>query len=155
MTRLPRLRASLALLAAVSLLPLGACAARGGGDPEFLTPYGPPVNPFSPAVRVGNMLYLAGQIGTDSTGTLVKGGLEAEARQTMLNIAAVLDATGSSMERVVKCTVFMADMKEWPAMNVVYATFFPTHKPARSALGANGLALGARVEIECIAMTGR
>ena len=155
MTRLPRLRASLALLAAVSLLPLGACAARGGGDPEFLTPYGPPVNPFSPAVRVGNMLYLAGQIGTDSTGTLVKGGLEAEARQTMLNIAAVLDATGSSMERVVKCTVFMADMKEWPAMNVVYATFFPKHKPARSALGANGLALGARVEIECIAMTGR
>ena len=163
MTRLPhtllkrtrRSHSILALLAVIALLPLGACAARGGGDPEFLTPYGPPVNPFSPAVRVGNMLYLAGQIGTDSTGTLVKGGLEAEARQTMQNIAAVLDATGSSMERVVKCTVFMADMKEWPAMNVVYATFFPKHKPARSALGANGLALGARVEIECIAMTGR
>jgi 2-iminobutanoate/2-iminopropanoate deaminase len=148
------LLATLPMLGAFAFA-LGACAARGAGDPVFLTPYGPPVNPFSPAVRAGNLLYLAGQIGTDSTGTVVKGGIDAEARQTMKNIAAVLDATGSSMERVVKCTVFMADMKEWPAMNVVYASFFPTHKPARSALGANGLALGARVEIECIAMAGR
>ncbi|MEO7520305.1 MAG: RidA family protein, partial [Gemmatimonas sp.] len=70
-------------------------------------------------------------------------------------IARTLAAVGSSMERVVKCTVFMADMKDWPAMNVVYATFFPGNKPARSALGANGLALNARVEIECIAMAGR
>jgi 2-iminobutanoate/2-iminopropanoate deaminase len=151
-TLLATLFATLPLLGTFAL---GACAARGAGDPEFLTPYGPPVNPFSPAVRAGNLLYLAGQIGTDSTGTVVKGGIEAEARQAMKNIAAVLDVTGSSLERVVKCTVFMADMKEWPAMNVVYASFFPTHKPARSALGANGLALGARVEIECIAMTGR
>jgi reactive intermediate/imine deaminase len=150
-----RTRTLLATLPLLGTFALGACAARGAGDPEFLTPYGPPVNPFSPAVRAGNLLYLAGQIGTDSTGTVVKGGIEAEARQVMKNIAAVLDVTGSSLERVVKCTVFMADMKEWPAMNVVYASFFPTHKPARSALGANGLALGARVEIECIAMTGR
>lgn len=132
-----------------------ACATSARTQPEFLTPFGAPVNPFSPAVRAGNTLYLAGQIGTDESGALVKGGIDAETRQTMQNIVRVLDATGSSMERVVKCTVFMADMKEWPAMNVVYATFFPKNKPARSAMGATGLALNARVEIECIAMAGR
>jgi 2-iminobutanoate/2-iminopropanoate deaminase len=130
---------------------LSACAAKRT-DVEFLTPYGPPVNPFSPAVRVGDVLYLAGQIGTDSTGAVVKGGIEAETRQTMRNIADVLAKTGSSMDRVVKCTCFLADMKEWPAMNGVYTTFFPKNKPARSALGATALALNARVEIECIAV---
>ena len=69
----------------------------------------------------------------------------------MLNIKEVLERSGSSLDRVVKCTVFIADMREWPAMNEVYVTFFPRNKPARSALGVNGLALGARVEIECIA----
>jgi 2-iminobutanoate/2-iminopropanoate deaminase len=135
----------------------GASAASPStsSGPEFLTPYGTPVNPFSPAVRAGNILYLAGEIGTDSTGNLVKGGIEAETKQVMQNIQRTLAAVGSSMDRVVKCTVFMADMKEWPRMNVIYATFFPTNKPARSALGANGLARDARVEIECIAMTGR
>lgn len=133
---------------------LSACASERPrtAEIEFLTPYGPPVNPFSPAVRVGDVLYLAGQIGTDSTGTVVPGGIEAETRQTMQNIADVLEKTGSSMERVVKCTAFLADMKEWPAMNGVYTTFFPTNKPARSALGATALALNARVEIECIAV---
>lgn len=120
--------------------------------PEFLTPDGPPQYPFSPAVRVGDLLYLSGQIGTDSTGRLVAGGVEAETRQTMENIRDVLARTGSSLDRVVKCTVMMADMREWPAMNAVYATYFPRNRPARSAFGATGLALGARVEIECIAM---
>jgi enamine deaminase RidA (YjgF/YER057c/UK114 family) len=69
----------------------------------------------------------------------------------MENIRDVLERSGSSLDRVVKCTVMMADMKEWPAMNEVYVTYFPRNRPARSALGANGLALGARVEIECIA----
>jgi enamine deaminase RidA (YjgF/YER057c/UK114 family) len=69
----------------------------------------------------------------------------------MDNIRDVLEKSGSSMAHVVKCTVFMADMAEWDAMNEVYTTFFPGNKPARSALGANGLALNARVEIECIA----
>ena len=142
----------------MSRLTIVVCAALLAGcasahpDPEFLTPYGPPRNPFSPAVRVGNMLYLAGQIGTDSTGRVVPGGIEAETRQAMTNIRDVLARTGSSMDRVVKCTVFMADMKEWPAMNTVYATFFPNHKPARSAFGATGLALNARVEIEGLAV---
>lgn len=120
---------------------------------RFLTPYGPPTRPFSPAVRVGNLLFLAGQIGTDPAagGALVAGGIEAETRRTMDNIKDVLQRTGSSLERVVKCTVMMADMREWDRMNAVYATYFPGPKPARSALGVNGLALGARVEIECIA----
>ncbi len=116
-------------------------------------PYGRPTRPFTPAVQVGDMLYLAGQIGTSASaqGGVVAGGIQAETRQTMENIKEVLEKSGSSMEHVVKCTVFMADMKEWDAMNEVYTTFFPNNKPARSALGANGLALNARVEIECIA----
>jgi len=112
--------------------------------------------PFSPAVRVGHMLYLSGQIGTkpgDASG-VVPGGIEAETRQALDNIKDVLDRSGSSMDRIVKCTVMMADMKEWPQMNGVYATYFPEHKPARSAFGATALALGARVEIECWATVG-
>jgi reactive intermediate/imine deaminase len=97
------------------------------------------------------MLYLSGQIGTDSTGRLVPGGIGPETRQTMENIRAVLEANESSLDRVVKCLVMLADMGEWGAMNQVYVEYFPTHLPARSALGANGLALGARVEIECTA----
>jgi len=122
---------------------------------EFHTPYGPPRYPFSPAVEAGNLLFLAGQIGTDSTGKLVAGGIEAETRQTMENIGDVLNRVGSSWERVVKCTVMMADMAEWPAMNKVYAGYFPQRFPARSAFGATGLALGARVEIECVAVRSR
>ena len=123
---------------------------------QFLTPYGAPTRPFSPAVRVGNMLYLSGQIGTpDATASaVVPGGIEPETRQTLENIKDVLQRTGSSMDRVVKCTVMLADMREWDRMNVVYATYFPKNKPARSALGANGLALGARMEIECWATVG-
>jgi reactive intermediate/imine deaminase len=119
---------------------------------EHLTPYGPPTRPFSPAVRVGDLIFLSGQIGTlPGTSTLIAGGIEPETRQTMENIRDVLQKTGSSLDRVVKCTVMMADMREWETMNGVYTTFFPNGKPARSALGATGLALGARVEIECIA----
>jgi 2-iminobutanoate/2-iminopropanoate deaminase len=136
-------------------LSLTACMhPRNGLEVEYLTPYGPPKNPFSPAVRVGDLLFLAGQIGTDSAGKVVAGGIQAEARQALNNISDVLHKTGSSMDNVVKCTVFMADMKEWPAMNEIYATYFRRHLPARSAFGATGLALNARVEIECIATVG-
>ena len=122
----------------------------------YLTPFGAPTRPFSPAVRVGNLIYLSGQIGTAaadaSANGLVAGGIEAETRQTLENIRTTLAAVGSSMDKVIKCTVMMADMKEWDRMNAVYRTFFkPGRLPARSALGANGLALNARVEIECIA----
>lgn len=109
--------------------------------------------PFSEAVRVGHMLYLSGQVGEVETASgetmLVEGGIQAETRQTMENIKEVLERYGSSMDRVVKCLVMIDDMSEWPAMNEVYGPYFPDHKPARSAIGADGLALGAKVEIEC------
>jgi|SRR5687767_14871077 2-iminobutanoate/2-iminopropanoate deaminase len=109
--------------------------------------------PFSEAVRVGNTLYLSGQIGiTPGKMQLVSGGIREEARQTMQNIKSTLEAHGYSMSQVVKCTVMLADMSEWGTFNEVYKTFFTGGRyPARSALGANGLALGARVEVECIA----
>ncbi len=111
--------------------------------------------PFSDAVRVGDMLFLSGQIGNrPGEMELVPGGIQAETRQTMENIKAVLEANGSSMERVVKCLVMMADIEEWSAMNEVYVTYFQDHFPARSALAGTGLALGARVEIECLATVG-
>jgi reactive intermediate/imine deaminase len=125
------------------------------GDVQFLHPFGAPTRPFSPAVRVGNLVFLAGQIGTSNGaagGSVVAGGIEAETKQTLENIKGTLEAIGLSMDRVVKCTVFMADMKEWDRMNVIYRTFFTApNYPARSAFGANGLALNAKVEIECMA----
>jgi len=147
---------SLALFALVlCAVPCAASAQNGAAStPEFLQPYGPTTRPFSPAVRVGNMLYLAGQVGTgpSAAGSVVPGGIAAETKQIMLNIKDVLEKTGSDMEHVVKCTVFMADMKEWDAMNEVYKTFFSNGKfPARSAFGTSGLALNARLEIECMA----
>ena len=112
--------------------------------------------PFSEAVRVGELLYLSGQIGTrPGTLELVPGGIMNETRQTLENVRGILVRNSSSLERVVKCTVFLADMAEWQAMNEVYVEFFPNHPPARSALGTSGLALGARVEIECIAVVAR
>lgn len=108
--------------------------------------------PFSSAVRVDNTLYLSGNLGNiPGTIDLAEGGIAGETQQTMENIKRVLEQFGSSMDQVVKCTVFLADMAEWGAMNEVYKTYFK-NPPARSALGASGLALGARVEIECIAV---
>ncbi len=132
-----------------------AVASTPTGTVAFLHPFGAPTRPFSPAVRVDNLIYLAGQIGTDpsAAGGVVSGGIDAETRQTLENIKRTLEAVGSSMDRVVKCTVFMADMKEWDAMNAIYRTYFKAPNfPARSAMGVNGLALNARVEIECIAV---
>jgi len=108
--------------------------------------------PFSDAVRVGNMLYLSGKIGNiPGTRSLAEGGITGQTRQALENIKASLEKYGSSMNEVVKCTVFLADIAEWGAMNEVYMTFFPVNPPARSALGASGLALNSRVEIECLA----
>ena len=129
-----------------------ACASASR-SPEFLAATGGPVRPFSPLAKANGVLYLSGQIGTDAAGNLVPGGIQAETRQTMENIKAVLLRVGSSMDKVFKCTVFIEDMKEWPAMNEIYVTYFdPARRPARSATGASGLALGARVEIECLAL---
>lgn len=107
--------------------------------------------PFSESVRVGDMIYLSGQIGTDASGKLVTGGISAETKQIFENIKVALERYGASMDNVVKCTVMIADMKEWAEMNKVYVTYFTKNLPARSSLGVNGLALGAKVEIECLA----
>lgn len=108
--------------------------------------------PFSEAVRVGNTIYLSGQIGVaPGTLKLVPGGIGPEARQTMENIKTSLEAHGYAMRNIVKCTVMLADMADWGAFNEVYKTYFANRYPARSAFGANGLALGGRLEVECIA----
>ncbi len=122
-------------------------------SPDYVVAAGSAASlPFSPVVRVGNLLYLAGQLGTDSKGQLVPGGIAAETRQIMENIKTLVVANGSSMDRVVKCTVMLADINEWAAMNAVYVTYFPNHKPARSAFGTSGLARNGRAEIECMAL---
>ena len=113
--------------------------------------------PFSDAVQVGDMLILSGQVGAaPGTTAVVPGGIEPETRQAMDNIGASLKRRGLGMDAVVKCTVMLADMKDWPAFNKIYATYFHNGRyPARSALGVNGLALGAKVELECWAYSPR
>lgn len=135
------------------LLTLAATAcATTARAPEFIPAPGGAVRPFSPAVRANGFVFVAGQLGTDSTGRLVPGGIRAETRQTLENIRGVLARSGSSMDQVVKCTVFLTDVAEWGAMNEVYATFFGAGRyPARSAVGVSALLLNARVEIECVA----
>jgi 2-iminobutanoate/2-iminopropanoate deaminase len=123
-------------------------------DVEYLT--SPAIEalqlPFSEAVRVEDTLYLSGQLGnTPGTHKLIDGGISTETRQTLENISATLERHGSSLEQLVKCTIYLADINEWPQMNEVYKTFFTEHYPARSAVAGSGLALGARVEMECIA----
>jgi 2-iminobutanoate/2-iminopropanoate deaminase len=119
---------------------------------EYLSPDAMKGLPFSEAVRVGDVLYLSGKLGTDSSGKVVPGGIAAETHQTMENIKAALERYGSSLNHVVKATAMLADMNEWAEMNTVYVTYFTGHLPARSAMGVNGLARGARVEIEVIAV---
>jgi 2-iminobutanoate/2-iminopropanoate deaminase len=109
--------------------------------------------PFASAVQVDDLLYLSGQIGTlPNTTELVPGGIEPETRQTLENIRSVLEYAGSSVENVVKCTVFLVDIADYASMNAVYREFFANDPPARSTVAGSGLALGARVEIECIAL---
>ncbi len=145
-------------LAALATL---ACAAGASADDrphvEFLNSgkVTPTTLPFSEAVRVGDTLYLSGQIGIKpGTLELAAGGIAGEARQTLENIRTTLETHGYTLRDVVKCTVMLADIAEWAAFNEVYRGFFAPPYPARSALGASGLALGARVEVECIAVKG-
>lgn len=109
--------------------------------------------PFSQAVRVGDVLYLSGALGNvPGKMELVPGGIEAETRQTMANIGAVLKENGLTFADIFKCTVMLADMSRWADFNKVYLEFFdPARLPARSAFGASGLALGAQLELECMA----
>jgi reactive intermediate/imine deaminase len=112
--------------------------------------------PFSDAVQVGDVLYLSGMVGVrPDTLALVEGGIEPETRRILDDMSAFLEAHGSSLDRVFKCTVMLADIAEWPRFNAVYAEYFTENLPARSAFGTSGLALGARVELECWALAGR
>ena len=107
--------------------------------------------PFSNAVRVGDLLFLSGEIGTlPNSSKLVEGGITNETKQTMDNIQANLAQHSLTMNDLVKCTVMLADIKEWATFNQVYKDYFPIHFPARSAFATSGLALNARVEVECI-----
>ena len=109
--------------------------------------------PFSEAVKAGDTLYLSGQIGVKPGKLeLVPGGLKEEGRQTLENLRTTLETHGYSLRDVVKCTVMLADIAKWGEFNEIYKSFFTAPYPARSALGANGLALGAQVELECIAV---
>lgn len=113
------------------------------------------IGPYSQAVRAGSLVYTAGQVGIDpAVGRLVEGGITEQTRRALTNIRAILEAAGSSIDRVVKTTVFMADLSQFATMNAVYAEFFPEHPPARSTVQVAGLPLGALVEIEAVAVVG-
>lgn len=123
---------------------------------EVVRPEGSAPSPvLSPAFRNGDLLWMSGRLGTVpgvSPSALVEGGVEAETLQTLENVESVLSAAGLAREHILKCTVFLADMADFAAMNGVYAAFFDgLDPPARSTVGVSGLALGARVEIECLA----
>jgi reactive intermediate/imine deaminase len=110
--------------------------------------------PFSSAVRVGDILFLSGQLGISADGKLPDG-IDAQTKQAMDNVGAVLKRAGLGYDRIFHCTAFLDDMKNWPAFNKVYMTYFPDGPlPARSAVGVTGLALGAQLEIECQAYAG-
>jgi reactive intermediate/imine deaminase len=134
------------------------CTTTMGGTPaelEYRSAERARPLPFSDAVRVGDLLFVSGQLGVNANLQVVPGGVQAETRAVMDHIRRIVEANGSSMDRVVKCTCMLADMSDWQKMNEVYVTYFPPGRlPARSAFGAARLALGARVEIECIAAVG-
>lgn len=152
-------RSAAAAGAAVLAAVLSGCAAKAppatAAAPQFLVSPDSVMKtlPFSEAVRVGELLILSGQIGVlPGTTTLAPGGIGPESRQALENVKAILGRHGASLKDVVKCTIFLADMSEWGAFNAVYREFFSAPYPARSALGANGLAFKARVEVECLAV---
>jgi 2-iminobutanoate/2-iminopropanoate deaminase len=113
------------------------------------------VGPYSQAIRVGDLVFTAGQLAFNpATGKLVESGIEEQTRQVLRNIAAVLEAAGSSLDKVVKTTVFLKDMGDFRAMNEVYATFFASEPPARSTVEVANLIPGALLEIDAIAVVG-
>jgi 2-iminobutanoate/2-iminopropanoate deaminase len=109
--------------------------------------------PYNQAIRAAGFVFCAGQVGLDpASGTLVDGGVEAQARRVMENLSAVLEAAGSSLDRIVKTTIFVADLGDFAAVNAVYGSFFTTDPPARSTVQVAGLPAGALVEIEAVAL---
>lgn len=150
---IPRSPVRRTLLLILAPLALVGCANRPPAAEAIVPPEARLAGlPFSPAVRAGDFIFLSGAIGTrPGTTELVSGDVGPQTRQTLENLQTVLRAAGSDLDDVVKCTVFLVDMRDYDAMNGVYASFFPGNPPARSTLAGSGLALGARVEIECVA----
>lgn len=138
-------------VAALSALLAGGCASSSHKVQRFDEGPWAGQAPFSEAARAGHLLYVSGQVGDDDSGNLVEGGIEPETHQVMANIQAILTRRGLSLKDVVKCTVFLADIEDWPTFNTIYTSYFERPYPARSALGANGVALNGRLELECIA----
>ena len=143
------------LIAAAALLLAATASAQPAGKSRIeYFPAGPGA-PFSTATRVGDVVYLSGAIGVGPDGKLPEG-FEAQARQTMENVGAGLKRAGLGWGDVFKCTVMLDDMADWPKFNEIYVPYFPAGKlPARSAFGADGLALGAKLELECMAHAGK
>jgi 2-iminobutanoate/2-iminopropanoate deaminase len=147
-----------ALRTAALLGAITAACAGAQATPPAASPAGPNQGQYigtrgalSEAVRVGNMLYLSGKLpARDSVGK----GIAAETKSVMDQIKRALEANGSSMDRVVKCTVWLIDMADWAAMTAAYTEFFPKNKPARSAIGTSGLLNNAKLEVECMATVG-
>ncbi len=145
------------LITSAAMLAAAPAAAQPARQPveHFGAPQlgGQPL-PFSSAVRAGDILYLSGQIGIGADGRLPEG-IEAQTRQAMENIGAVLRQAGRGWDDVIHCTAMLENMADWPAFNRGYVTYFtPGRLPARSAFGADGLALGALIELECQAWAG-
>lgn len=131
----------------------GAAERGVAPQPEYLNADPATTSPYSDAVRVGSMLYVAGQLGLDKDGKIVPGGITAESEQTMENLKQTLERNGSSLDRVVSCLLFLADIRDREAFNEVYVRHFAQgHFPARTAVGTSGLYSGARVEISCQAV---
>ncbi|MEO1243636.1 MAG: RidA family protein [Pseudomonadota bacterium] len=123
------------------------------GEPDFYRdPSLPDWAPFSSAVTVGDTIYVSGHLGRDpETNELISNNAADQTRQTFANMERTLAGVGAALSDIVKCTVFLEDMADYSAMNEAYSEAFPGDKPARSTIGADGLAIGAKVEIECIA----
>jgi len=146
-----------AVFAAAFVLAGGPAFPAGGQKTEVKTEKAPKaIGPYSQGIVAGGFVFCSGQLATDpATGKLVEGGIEAETRQVLKNLAAVLEAAGSSLDDVVKCTVYLADMADFAAMNKVYAEFFKAPFPTRATTQVAGLAMKAKVEIDAIAVVRR
>jgi 2-iminobutanoate/2-iminopropanoate deaminase len=119
----------------------------------IVTPHAPAaIGPYSQAIRAGNFIFTAGQIGLDPASGKLREGLEAQTRQALNNLQAILEAAGSSLQNVVKTTIFLTDINHFPTVNAVYGDLFSSNPPARSTVQVAALPLGALVEIEAIAL---
>jgi len=150
------MRRSREFAAAVLAVALVSCAAPLARREAVSTPAAPAaIGPYSQAIRAGDTVWVAGQLGLDpATGKLVEGGIEAETRRALENVRAILEAAGLSLEDVVQTQVFLADLDEFQAMNAVYATFFPAAPPARATVQAARVPKGGRVEVLAVAVRG-